>query len=131
MKPQNAINAYKQTSIKTASQGKLIVMLYDGAIRNIDTAIELLEQGTRQLDRVHNAVIKAQDIVAELASSLDLDRGGDLAKNLLSLYLFFDEQLMEANIRKDPELLRKVRDMLASLREAWAQIAHMAPEAQV
>ncbi|MEM5947407.1 flagellar export chaperone FliS [Spirochaetia bacterium 38H-sp] len=122
MKANNAINAYKQTSIKTASQGKLIIMLYDGAIRNIDSAIELLEQKTRQLDKVHNAIIKAQDIVTELAASLDMEKGGELASNLLSLYLFFDEQLTDANVRKDIEPLRKVRDMLASLRGAWAQV---------
>lgn len=124
----NPLKAYKETNIRTASQGKLIVMLYEEAIRQLDIAIHELENKTRQLDIVHNAIVKAQDIVTELMVSLDFEKGGEIAKNLLGLYLFFNRQLLEANIRKDPAMLKDVRKLLQELRDAWSQIAHIQVE---
>ncbi|MCX7787672.1 MAG: flagellar export chaperone FliS [Spirochaetes bacterium] len=129
MKPYtNPLKAYKETNIRTASQGKLIVMLYEEAIRQLDLAIQELEKKSRQLDTVHNAIVKAQDIVTELMVSLDFEKGGEIAKNLLGLYLFFNRQLLEANVRKDASMLRDVRKLLQELKDAWAQIAHVQVE---
>jgi len=129
LKPyNNPLKAYKETNIRTASQGKLIVMLYEEAIRQLDLAIQELENKTRKLDIVHNAIVKAQDIVTELMVSLDFEKGGEIAKNLLGLYLFFNRQLMEANVRKDSTMLRDVRRLLQELKDAWAQIAHVQVE---
>ncbi len=129
MKPyNNPLKAYKETNIRTASQGKLIVMLYEEAIRQLDLAIQELENKTRKLDIVHNSIVKAQDIVTELMVSLDFEKGGEIAKNLLGLYLFFNRQLMEANVRKDSAMLRDVRKLLQELKDAWAQIAHVQVE---
>ena len=119
----NPLEAYRQTQIKTAGQGQLIMMLYDGAIRSIDSAVESLAAPQRKFDAVNRGIIKAQDIIGELMASLDLERGGDIAKNLFSLYLFMNRQLLEGNLRKEPEPLVSVRDMLSELREAWAQVA--------
>ncbi len=119
----NPLNAYKETKIRTASQGQLIVMIYDEAIRQLDIATSELSRATPQLDVASNAIIKAQDLVTELTVSLDFDRGGNIAKGLFSLYMFFRRQLMEGNMKKNPELLSAVRSMLAELREAWVQIA--------
>jgi len=129
LKPyNNPLKAYKETNIRTASQGKLIVMLYEEAIRQLDLAIQELENKTRKLDIVHNSIVKAQDIVTELMVSLDFEKGGEIAKNLLGLYLFFNRQLMEANVRKDSAMLRDVRKLLQELKDAWAQIAHVQVE---
>lgn len=129
MKPYtNPLKAYRETNIRTASQGKLIVMLYDEAIRQLDIAIQELGNKTRQLDIVHNAIVKAQDIVTELMVSLDFEKGGEIAKSLLGLYLFFNRQLLEANVRKDPAMLQDVRKLLHELRDAWLQIAHIQVE---
>jgi flagellar protein FliS len=100
----------------------MILMLYDGAIREIDTAVSHIESGTKQLDLVNNAVLKAQDIVTELMVSLDFEKGGDIAPKLFGLYRYFNEQLMEGNINKDVEPLRNVRKHMSELRGAWAQI---------
>lgn len=129
MKPYtDPLKAYKETNIRTASQGKLIVMLYEEAIRQLDLAIQELERKTRKLDLVHNAVVKAQDIVTELMVSLDFEKGGEIAKNLLGLYLFFNRQLLEANVRKDSTMLKDVRKLLLELKDAWAQVAHVQVE---
>lgn len=124
---QSSVHAYRQTRVKTATQGRIIVMLYDEAIRQLDDAIALLKGDSRALDRVNNAVVKAQDIVTELMVSLDMDEGGEISRNLLRLYLYFNEQLMDGNVRKDPEPLAQVRGLLDGLRDAWRQIEQTTP----
>jgi flagellar secretion chaperone FliS len=121
--PLNRLNAYRETKIKTASQGKLILMLYDGAIGSLKEAAEHLEKNDKKLDVVNNQIVKAQDMITELMVSLDFDRGGEIAKGLFSLYMYFNRQLMDANLRKDPSVLREVQNHMSELRDAWAQIA--------
>ncbi len=123
MSPLNRLNAYRETKIKTASQGKLILMLYDGAIGSLKEAAEHLEKNDKKLDVVNNQIVKAQDMITELMVSLDFDRGGEIAKGLFSLYMYFNRQLMDANLRKDPSVLREVQNHMSELRDAWAQIA--------
>ena len=127
MSTANPLNAYRQTQIKTANQGQLIVMLYDGALRNVQTAIESLDHKQHKYDVVNTSIIKAQDIIGELMASLDLERGGDIGKNLFSLYLFMNRQLLEANLKKDAAPLLGVKKMLTELRDAWSQIAAKTP----
>ena len=119
----NPYKAYKDTQIKTAGQGKLIVMLYDEAIRQVDKAIRGMEAVSESLDVISNSLIKAQDLVTELMVSLDFERGGEIAQGLFSLYMFFNQQLVDANINKEVEPLREVHTMLSELRSAWVQIS--------
>ncbi|MEI8093940.1 MAG: flagellar export chaperone FliS [Spirochaetales bacterium] len=121
---RNPLNAYREVSVRTATQGKLIVMLYDEAVKQLDSAIGLLSVQTKQLDKVHNALIKTQDIITELMTGLDFDRGGEIARNLMSLYVFFNEKIREGNMKKDVEPLKLVRAFVADLRSAWVQIAN-------
>ncbi|TFG61487.1 MAG: flagellar export chaperone FliS [Spirochaetales bacterium] len=127
MNQTNPLQAYKETSIKTASSGKLIVMLYDAAIRQLTTAVELLKENGKELDKVNNCLLRAQDIVTELMASLDFERGGEIAKNLFSLYMFFNQQLINANIRKEPEPMEQILNMLSELRGSWVTIAGKTP----
>lgn len=124
---QSSVDAYRQTSVKTASQGRIIVMLYDEAVRQIDNALGLLRQNSRELDRVNNALVKAQDVITELMVSLDMEQGGEIAQNLLRLYLFFNDRLMEGNVKKEEGPLQEVRGMMMDLRDAWKQIESLAP----
>lgn len=116
------LKAYKETSVKTASPGKLIVMLYEEALKQIDRAIELLKSDTKKYDIVNNAIIRSQDVIAELMVSLDFNKGGEVAKNLFNLYMFFNNRLMEGNMAKKPEPLQEVRDNMAELKEAWEML---------
>lgn len=122
---QSSVHAYRQTSVKTASQGRIIVMLYDEAVRQIDTALELLQEKSKKLDHVNNALVKAQDIITELMVSLDLEQGGDIAHNLLRLYLFFNDRLMEGNVKKEEAPIQEVRGLMVDLRDAWKQIENV------
>lgn len=121
---QNKLNAYKETHIKTASQGKIIIMLYDEALRQLDTAIRLLKDDTREYDKVNSAILRAQDMVTELMVSLDFEKGGDIAHGLYGLYMFFNQHMMQANMKKDTDMLSTVRTQLNELRGAWDQIVN-------
>ena len=122
MKAINPLNAYKETQIKTANQGRLIIMLYDGAVKNINLALEAMGASHHKFDETSNCIIKAQDIIAELMVSLDFEKGGDIAKNLFSLYVFMNRQLLQANLKKLQKPLSDVKKMLVELREAWVEI---------
>lgn len=123
----NPVSAYRQTTVKTAGQGKLIVMLYDEAIRQIDKAMELMQASNKNIEKIHNALVKAQDVVTELMVGLDFERGGEIAKNLLSIYIYVNERLRDSNMKKVVPPAQEARNMMAELRSAWAQLANQAP----
>jgi flagellar protein FliS len=125
----NAISTYRETRIKTAGQGQLIIMLYDEAVKHLDKALELLSQDTGEkknpgnIETISKSILKVQEIITELTVSLDFDQGGEIAKNLFSLYTWFNKELLEANIHKDLRKITTVRNQLNELRSAWAEIA--------
>lgn len=123
MSATDPVQAYRETQIKTANQIKLIVMLYDGAIRHLTLALEDLASGHQRYDRVNGHVVAAQDIVSELMASLDFDRGGEIARGLFSIYSYVNRRLLDGNVRKDRAPLEEVKRLLAELRNAWAGIA--------
>lgn len=121
MSAMNPLNAYKETHIKTASPGKLIVLLYEEALRHLDAAEKLLEKDEGQLDQVNNSILRAQDMITELMVSLDFEKGTDIAANLFSLYMFFNQQLTQANIKKDIKPISHVKNLMGDLCDAWKQ----------
>jgi flagellar secretion chaperone FliS len=126
----NPLNAYRETRIRTASPGQLILMLYAEAVRQCDIASELIGAGVKDdpslIERINAAVGRTQDIITELMASLDFDAGGEIAKNLFSLYVYFNRELMEANIGKDAKRVQSVRSMLEELRTAWVEAVRIA-----
>jgi flagellar protein FliS len=125
----NALSAYRETRIKTASQGQLVVMLYDEALKHLDRGLELLSLNASEkkdpgkIEHVNKAILKTQDIITELMVSLDFDQGGEISKNLFSLYTWFNKELLEANIKQDSRRLTVIRNMISDLRAAWSEIA--------
>ena len=125
----NAISSYRETRVKTASQGQLIIMLYDEAVKQLDRGLEILEknEGGRKdpsnIEKISRCILKAEEIITELIVSLDFDQGGEIAKNLFSLYNWFNKELLEANITHDLRRINAVRNQLSELRSAWAEVA--------
>lgn len=115
------LDAYRRQQVETASPLQLIVMLYDGAIRHCRGAELAIEQQDRQRAREH--LLKAQDIVAELLASLDMEKGGELAASLAQLYGYIHARLVAANVQQDAAAAREARRLLSGLREAWAQLS--------
>ena len=123
MSGNDPVHTYKEIQIKTANQIRLIVMLYDGAIRHVNSAMDCLAEGHRRFDTANTHLLAAQDILSELMASLDFERGGALAKNLFSIYTFLNRQLLEGNLRKDPAPVTVVKKLLTDLRDAWEEIS--------
>ena len=117
------LRSYKETQIKTATPGKLVVMMYDGAVKYLSLALESLNSRHRSYDRASEHLIRTQDIITELMVSLDFDHGGEIARNLFNLYMWMNRQLLDGNIRKDVAPLESVRKVLLELRSAWAELA--------
>ena len=125
--PRPGAQAYRQMGIDSdalvASPHQLIVMLFDGALRAIDTA--LIQMKDADLEGKGRSIGKAIDIVGSgLATSLDLERGGDIAANLSSLYAYIVQRLSEANLANDSDRLDEARRLLAQLRDSWVAIGH-------
>ena len=116
----NYQNAYKKASVNTLDQNKLIIMLYDGAIKNANFAVEYMKSG--EIEKVHDSLIKTKNIVTELLATLNMEHGGEIAKNLKSLYSYMFSLLIEANMEKKSKPVLTVIDLLKELRGAWVQI---------
>ncbi len=110
---------YKEVEIETASGLKLVVMLYTGAIKFLNIAKDGISN--KKLDIANNNIIKAQDIISELMTSLNFD-AGEIAHNLYSLYIYINRRLLEANIEKNTEIINEIIKLLVTLKEAWETI---------
>ncbi len=116
----NGIESYQRTAISTQSRGRLIVMLYEGAIKFLKLAIQEIEAGNWAAKGQY--LNRAQDIIAELNAVLDMEAGGEIARNLRRLYLFMNRRLAQANTRKDPQMIREVITLMEELRQSWKTI---------
>lgn len=112
-----AYKKYKQTAITSASKEKLLLMMYEGAIKYTKMAITSLEN--KQIKEKCEYIGKSYDIILELNNTLDHKVGGDLAVRLEQLYNYMNEQLMQANMKNDIEPLKVVLKLLETLNEGW------------
>ncbi|MDR1029792.1 MAG: flagellar export chaperone FliS [Treponema sp.] len=122
----NALSIYRETKIKTAGQGQLIIMLYNEAVKYLDQGVDLLEQYTQEknpskIEQIGKSIRKSQEIISELMVSLDFEVGGEIARNLFSLYNWFNQELLEVTISLDMQRLISIRDMVIELRGAWGE----------
>jgi len=116
----NPYQRYRQVTVETASVAELMVLLYRRAVQVLEEA----EAAIRQADvpRAHARLVYAQEIIAELMASVNLE-AGELAQQLWTIYDYLQRRLVEANVRKDAAAAAEVREFLASLLEAWEQVA--------
>lgn len=115
----NPYQKYKTTSVQSASREKILLMLYEGAIKFTKLAIKACEE-KKIADRGMN-IGRAYDIVMELNNTLDHKVGGDISKNLEQLYIFMMEQYTKSNISGDPAPMRSNLKMLETLYEGWVK----------
>ena len=117
----NGIGTYQQTAVATQSRGRLIVMLYDGAIKFLKLANKELVAGNFAAKGQY--INRAQDIINELNAVLDMDAGGEIAQNLRKLYVFMGRHLSRANVKRDPQMIQEVITLLEELNQSWKAIA--------
>ncbi|NBI27740.1 flagellar export chaperone FliS [Chengkuizengella marina] len=114
---QNQQNKYLQTSIQTASPAKLLIMLYDGAIKFSKLAIAAIED--KNFEAANTNIVKVQNIINEFM--VTLDQKADIAKDLMKLYEYIMHRTTEANMKKDVQIIEEVIDFLQQLKETWVE----------
>jgi flagellar protein FliS len=118
------VNPYLQTQVQSRTPLELVVMLYDGAIRFTTEARAAIV--VRDVARRGNAVSRAMAILSELQSTLDLEKGGEIAVNLDKLYTFVRDRLVDASVKQDVRPLDEALKVLTTLREGWSGISSSA-----
>lgn len=113
------LGQYKKTSVETASKEQILLMLYQAAIKNCKKAIESIEQ--KNIAKKGEYIGKLQDIIVELSNSLDFEVGGDIAKELNSLYDYMMFSTTQANIKIDKQPLEGVLKVLITLYDGWTE----------
>lgn len=113
------LGAYKKTSVQTASKEQILLMLYQAAIKNCKKAIDGINE--KDVKKKGEHIGKLQDIVIELNNSLDFEVGGDIARELSSLYDYVLYSSTQANIKVESEPLEGCLKVLTTLYDGWAQ----------
>lgn len=113
------LKQYKQTQMDTTPKEQILVMLYEGAVRFLHQAKEGFAENN--IEKIHNNLIKVQNIITEFETNLDMEAGGEFAQNLFALYEFMSRQLVEANIRKNEGALDIVIKHMTELRDTWKE----------
>lgn len=113
------LGAYKKTSVETASKEQILLMLYQAAIKNCKKAIEAIEQ--KNIAKKGEYIGKMQDIIVELSNSLDFEVGGDVAKELASLYDYILYSSTQANIKIEKSHLEGCLKVLNTLYDGWTE----------
>jgi flagellar protein FliS len=123
-KSQNAQFSYQNTQISTATKEQLLLITYDigiRACRMAEAALDAENDKTQDLDLAHREILRAQEVIRELMVTLNTEKGGEMAQNLMRLYDYMYQQLVEANVKKDPKNIRTVLTMLEDLKETWEE----------
>lgn len=115
----NPYMKYKENSVHIASQEQLLIMLIDGAVKYTKVAKLALERGDKK--RAHDELIRVQSIFAELMATLDMN-GGSFAIDLMNIYNFIRNKLIEANIKKDVNIINEVLPVIENVRDMWHEV---------
>jgi flagellar protein FliS len=116
----SASRGYREQAVLTAPPGRLVVMLYDGALRFLFQSATAMREGDSA--RAGERISRAEAIIDELLATLDMS-AGEVAVRLDALYFFCKQNLLEARLERSAEKLDQVADIMRELRDAWAQIA--------
>ena len=117
------VQEYQKNAVNGASPLQLVIMLYDGAIRFMEAGKYGIEH--EDLELQNKNLQKAQKIVMELMSCLDMEKGGEISKNLLALYTYVLNELVEANVGDKIEPIDRCIKILCDLRESWVEVDRM------
>lgn len=122
----NPYAQYQKTQVQTASQGRLVLMCYDGCIRFLRMGMEAIDH--RDYENAHNNFIRVQRIVNELRYSLNDQAGPEIAANLRTFYDYINHQVIQANIRKDKAICETILRLLEDVRDTWKDVFRQAED---
>ncbi|ETT87858.1 flagellar protein [Viridibacillus arenosi FSL R5-213] len=121
MAAQSAHQAYKQNSVTTASPGELTLMLYNGCIKFLHKG--KLAIGSKDVEAKNTNLLKAQAIISELMSTLNMDI--EISKQMLNLYEYMNRRLVEANIQNDVAIIDEVEGYVVEFRDTWKEVIRL------
>lgn len=116
-----AAQLYQKNSVQTASPAKLTLMLYDGAVKFCNIALEGIEEG--DIEKAHKNIIKAENIIVEFRATLDMKY--PVAKDFDVVYDYVYRRLVEANMKKDKEILEEALEHIKTMRETWKEVMRL------
>jgi len=124
---RSPLQSYKTISLETAPPGQLVLMLFDGAIKFLERAMLGfdIEDPLEMNETVHNNITRAQNIINELNSTLNMNQGGEVAVVLRDLYVYLDNRLFESNIRKESQGVQEVIDRLGTVQAGWSEMLEL------
>lgn len=125
MMTNNPYAQYNNSKVLTASPAELTLMLYEGAIKFCNIAIAAIEQ--RDMMKAHTNIVKVENIITEFRSTLNFKY--PVAKDFENVYAYVFDRLVEANIRKDVEILKEVLEHLRVMRDTWKEVMRLAKKA--
>ena len=114
----NAYSQYNNSKILTASPAELTLMLYDGAIKFCNIAIVAGEH--KDIEKAHTNIVKTEHIIDYFRQTLDMKY--PVAEDFDRVYAYLNQRLVEANIKKDKEILEEVNQHLRSMRDTWKEV---------
>ena len=118
----NAAAAYKDSKIQTASPAELTLMLYEGAIKFGNLAAIAIEK--RQYDKANTNIVKAENIISELRGTLN--HKYPIANDFKNVYNYIYQRLIDANIKKDNEILEEALGHIREMRDTWKEVMRLA-----
>ncbi|WP_125152131.1 flagellar export chaperone FliS [Clostridium rectalis] len=113
----NAFKAYKNNSVNYASKEQLLLMILDGGVKFSKIARQAILD--KDITKAHENIVKTENIFYELMATLDVSQGGDWAPNLMSIYEFIINRLVEANLKKDAAIMDEIIPLIEEVRETW------------
>lgn len=117
----NAYAQYKNSKILTASPAELTLMLYEGAIKFCNIAITAVEQ--KDIQKAHTNIVKTQKIIEHFRVTLDMRY--PVAQDFDRVYVYLEQRLIEANVKKDAEILNEILGHLHSMRDTWKEVMRL------
>jgi flagellar secretion chaperone FliS len=117
----SADQRYLETAIATASKEDLIVKIFDFLVTNATQALDKLQNERGDIEGIHKALLRSQRALALLMGSLDMEVGGEVARNLFRVYEFWHHELVMANMQKDPVRVQRLLPDFKDYRNMWAQ----------
>ncbi len=117
----NAYAQYNNSKVLTASPAELTLMLYEGAIKFCNIAIMAIDESNVQ--KAHENIVKVQNIIAYLRQTLDMKYA--VAQDFENIYVYLERRLVEANVKKDKEILEEINTHLRSVRDTWKEVMRL------
>lgn len=114
--------AYANNKVMTATPAELTLMLYEGAIKFCNIAMDAIEKN--DISKAHNNIVKVENIIEEFRASLN--HKYPVAKDFENVYAYLSKRLVEANIQKDCEILEEVLEHLRTMRDTWKEVMRQA-----